>query len=45
MDQEPVASIQLDDGVMRPIYEEGDEHFVIGDDGKSAYGIWFIPRA
>jgi hypothetical protein len=31
-------------GPTRPVFEDDGRQYIIGDDGKRVYGVWFVPR-
>jgi len=31
------------DGVMRPVFEDQDGQYVVGDYGEIVYGVWLLP--
>jgi hypothetical protein len=44
MTHEPIAHIEFAGGPMWPVFEDGSRQYVVDDDGKRVYGVWFIPR-
>ena len=44
-DAEHVANIECADGKCRPVFQmPSGRQFVLGDDGKRVFGVWYIPQ-
>src|SRR5262249_2889956 len=43
MEAGTIAEIQLTDGTVRPVFEDGRGQYVL-DDGEPVYGVWVIPQ-
>lgn len=41
---EPVAYVIVTDGSRRPVFDDGQQQWIEGENGEREYGVWYVPR-
>ena len=44
MHSQPITSVEFSDGTTRLVYEDPHGQYVLDDEGKPTYGVWYVPR-
>ena len=39
-----IGNIEFSDGACRFVYEDAHGQYLMGDEGKPMYGVWYVPR-